>query len=772
MNKHYILILFFSVSLILACPPVEEPGIQPAAGETSGPLELVSISPSSGSTSVDPYSPIRIQFSHSLHPSYVGSLSFSEPPLTLKETVNVTESNASKTTITFATTEHLNDTLVFDPEFLYAYQDYSGIQLQGFKNAQGTDLSTLDLSSINFSTDTIPLTNEVSDWRDEIIYFVLTDRFDDGSSLNNSIMTNGDDFSSAGDGKKYQGGDFQGLIDRLDYLDSLGITALWITAPVKQAWSNAGWTSYHGYWAQNFLEVDPHLGTMADLRELVSEAHSRGIKVIMDVVVNHTGSLFKYPSETNQWSPDFQDAGPYSIQWLDEMGESWPITENRIKPYFGNIGSTPLSDFFTKKGGNATGGGISSAEVLEGDFDGLRDIDTTNANVRAALKHIFQWWIANTNIDGFRIDTVKHVENAFWQDFIPAIRNFALTEGGKDFYMVAEVYDGNPSNLGEFTHSGMLDSVLGFNYANGAVFNWNGNIDETTVFVGDFASRKRTNTLETILNTTRGVANLTTQSDHNSDGVQAADLIGHFIDNHDIYRFLNEGNSSSGLANAAPTSAEIASLQNALAWLLTWEGIPVIYYGTEQNYKQTLGKDSNGEMGEGNGNVNKSNRPNLWQISHSANSNQVFNTTNSTFALISGLSQLRMTYPALRRGQVAIRWSDNDGAGEDAGIIAYLRQGTTDTEDILVVINTHPTEAKSPYFNSGNFVDTDWNSSTLSVIPIPGVAGTGTVWTDSVSTGTNYTNEVSTVATNGTGQVNFQIPANSVRLLKLSSYTP
>ena len=171
----------------------------------------------------------------------------------------------------------------------------------------GMSDSNIATQTINY---TLSLSNHITDWRNEIIYFMLTDRFADGDSTNNSQMPSQDDYSPS-DGKKYQGGDFKGIINKINYLKNLGITTIWITSPVKQAWENSQYASYHGYWPQNFKDVDPHLGTMADFREMVKVAHDNGIKVIMDIVINHTGSLFFYDlngngsPDSNEWEPSY-----------------------------------------------------------------------------------------------------------------------------------------------------------------------------------------------------------------------------------------------------------------------------------------------------------------------------------------------------------------------------------------------------------------------------------------------------------------------------------
>ena len=135
------------------------------------------------------------------------------------------------------------------------------------------------------------------DWRDQVIYFVVTDRFADGDPHNND---QGAGEFKAGERSRYNGGDLRGLTQRLGYIRGLGATAVWITPPVANQWVDpaANYTGYHGYWAENFVQVDKHLGTLADYQALSHALHSRGMFLVQDIVVNHTGNFFTY---RNRW---------------------------------------------------------------------------------------------------------------------------------------------------------------------------------------------------------------------------------------------------------------------------------------------------------------------------------------------------------------------------------------------------------------------------------------------------------------------------------------
>jgi 1,4-alpha-glucan branching enzyme len=138
------------------------------------------------------------------------------------------------------------------------------------------------------------------DWRDQVIYFVMTDRFADGDTRNND---QGAGEFKAGEATRFNGGDLAGLTQRLRYIQSLGATALWITPPVANQWLSPSGDSagYHGYWAENFMRVDRHLGTLADYRRLSDALHRAGMYLVQDIVVNHMGNYFGYGREGPGW---------------------------------------------------------------------------------------------------------------------------------------------------------------------------------------------------------------------------------------------------------------------------------------------------------------------------------------------------------------------------------------------------------------------------------------------------------------------------------------
>ncbi|GGE27265.1 alpha-amylase [Marinithermofilum abyssi] len=241
------------------------------------------------------------------------------------------------------------------------------------------------------------------EWEKRSIYFIITDRFSNGDPSNDNF---GGIDSDQSDPRKYHGGDFQGIINQLDYIKNMGFTAIWITPVTMQKSAHA----YHGYWTYDFYSVDGHLGDMNKLKGLVSKARAKGIAVMLDVVANHTGDFqpnngfAKAPFDKSDWYHHNGDVKDWNDQW-------W---------------------------------------VENGDVAGLDDLNQENPAVAAELEKWISWTVQTTGVDGLRVDTVKHVPKWFWKDFDGAANTFTL----------GEVYHGDPEYVGDYSH--YLDGVLDF----------------------------------------------------------------------------------------------------------------------------------------------------------------------------------------------------------------------------------------------------------------------------------------------------------------------
>ncbi len=520
------------------------------------------------------------------------------------------------------------------------------------------------------------ITNHVDDWRDEIVYQLIVDRFANGDVNNDYNVSQAEDLN------RYLGGDYQGIIDRVDYLEALGVTALWISPVVVNVEEDAGIAGYHGYWTQDFEHVNPHFGDLAKLRELVAVMHEHDIKVIVDIVVNHVGQLFYYDINHNgqadvttwystdgsdsldivtEWDPAFDPRGIQSWTSLGEAGDA-PLGWVDM-PELNREPPQPIefwNDDWYNRMGRVTDWSYLD-QVVTGDFPGgLKDLRTENPNVRRALIDVFSDWITKTNIDGYRIDTVKHVEPDFWTEFCPAIRDHAASLGKEDFLLFGEVFDGDDALVGSYTDVDMLDGVVDFPA-------------KYQVVDGVFKYGGPTSTVESLWTAQRDTWGALEQE--GGVGVAPRDLHLHFLDNHDVARFPFDV-SEYGSEQTDPVAAE----QTALAWLLTADGVPILYYGTEQGFD---------------GGNDPANREPLWWSG--------YDTSGALFTWTAALNRLRREHEALRRGETVWAWStDHTGTEEDAGILAYER--VTEGERVLVVINTSDTQASHSAWEGDDMV--------------------------------------------------------------------
>ena len=349
------------------------------------------------------------------------------------------------------------------------------------------------------------------DWDEEIIYFMLTDRFKDGDESNNNPW---DLAYEEADNQRgvYQGGDFKGITEQIDYLDELGITTIWISPIVSNiaydvsAGTNDGaFYGYHGYWAQNFEELNPHFGTLEEFHELIDTAAEKDIKIMVDVVLNHAGyGMHSKDSE------------------VDNAPEGYP-TDGEREVFEGMLRDSPGMDSLTQE------------------LSGLPDFTTEKQDVYEQLVDWQTAWLdlsttpTGNSISSFRVDTVIHVDNTAWQHF----RN-ELTEIDPDFQLIGEVWGASATSPKGYLNSGMMDSVLDFEFKNYA----------RNFINGDF----------------RGV---NSRLERRNGAMTSASPTGQFLSSHDETGFLYMLNGNEDKYKVAVT------LQ------MTAKGQPVIYYGEE-----------------------------------------------------------------------------------------------------------------------------------------------------------------------------------------------
>jgi glycosidase len=295
------------------------------------------------------------------------------------------------------------------------------------------------------------------DWRDEVLYFLLVDRFSDGQEATRPLLDRGnraaarpapaggepwrwDRWAQSG-GDRWQGGTLQGVKSKLSYLKHLGVTTLWLSPVFKQ---RGHLDTYHGYGVQDFLDIDPRFGTREDFVELVTAAHAQGIRILQDIIFNHSGANWFYPGDVMQPPfrpfPGFYDFG----RWRGIAGT--PV--DAIAGGEDGVWPRELQDpaFYTRAGcGDLGAGDINDphAEHKRTDFLDLRDFNLETTGSLADLARCYKYWIALTDCDGFRIDTLKHVSLEEARNFCGTIKEFAANIGKRNFLLIGEIAGGD-----------------------------------------------------------------------------------------------------------------------------------------------------------------------------------------------------------------------------------------------------------------------------------------------------------------------------------------
>lgn len=280
-------------------------------------------------------------------------------------------------------------------------------------------------------TDRVKKNENDFDWDEAVVYFMMTDRFFDGNESNNTAS--GTDTYGDNPGL-YHGGDFAGVTAKLDYLQDLGVNTIWLTPIVKNI---AGVTvtdegkedvpynaAYHGYWASDFTKLNPTMGTTEEFKTMISEAHKRGMRIMVDIVVNHAG----YGTEST----------------FADMLRDKSVSEGDIKSW----------------------------------QSGLPDFATEKADVRAKLVEWQTSWMKDYGVDYFRVDTVKHVDSTTWA----ALKN-STTEVNPSFKMIGEYYGAGYASNGSTLGSGQMDADLDFDFNDQATSFVSGNISSVEKFL-------------------------------------------------------------------------------------------------------------------------------------------------------------------------------------------------------------------------------------------------------------------------------------------------
>ena len=511
------------------------------------------------------------------------------------------------------------------------------------------------------------------DFQDEVFYFVLPDRFFNGDESNDlgasasdkkrALSRGGLDKTHKG---MYHGGDLAGLTEKLPYLDNMGITAIWLTPILRNQAMQAGTSGYHGYWILDFTEIDPHLGSNAELKHFIAQAHKRNIKVFFDIITNHTADVIKYEECHGKdglgWIVKGNDCPFKSLAQLVEGNSYTPLipvgSENLKTPSWLND-----IDVYHNQGDSHWAGESS----IRGDFAGLDDVDTDSDKVVTGMIDIYKKIIDEFKPDGFRIDTVKHVNMAFWQDFSPALMAHAKTQGIDNFIMYGEVYSFEPEQLSRFTVEGKLPSVLDFALQ--------GALQKTLV------EQQGTDVLAALF--AKDHLYRTTHDD--IENTNANQLV-NFTGNHDMGRFAY------ALKQSKYNYSESAQIQrNLLAHSMLYfsRGVPVIYYGDEQGFVGD-GNDQASRQDMMPSKVASYNDDDLLATDKTTAADN-FDTTHMFYQTFAKYAELYQQYPALRFGQQTTLYSQSK-----PGIFALQRvYSDKGKEQKLIVVYNTSTQAEN-----------------------------------------------------------------------------
>jgi glycosidase len=559
----------------------------------------------------------------------------------------------------------------------------------------------------------------ISSFASQRIYFVMPDRYANGDPTNDrgglrgSANTTGYDPTDTG---YFHGGDLKGLAGRLQRIRDLGFTALWITPVLKQQAVLSGSAGYHGYWGLDFTTVDPHLGTDQDFGNLVDRAHAIGLKVYLDVVVNHTGDLITLSDSGRYSDVPFRDChGNFFRAERYVTARTFPCLAARYMP---KVPYVDAGDRHLKKPawlndplnyhdrGNIDFGSCSTQCFEQGDFFGLDDLFTEKPNVMKGLAQIYASWIERFHVDGFRVDTAKHVNAAFFKLWVPRIRAEARERRIADFPIFGEVTLNDAIDLSAYVRDRGVPQLLDFPFQQIA-----------SAYAAGFAGAK-------------GIAQRLQDDDYFRlpDGADPA--FATFLGNHDM------GRAAQQILSQSPGLSPDALLRHVLLGydlLYLLRGAPVVMYGDEV-----------GMIGSGG---DKAARQDMfptdvaaWQTEPRVGSAPIGNgssfdvTDDPIEARLRNLSALRDRYPALSTGASVVRYASGP---------------------VLVVSRIDPATGTEllAAFNNG-----DGNATVTAPVGTPGAS-----WTTEFGSGT--------VTTAGSG-VRLTIPGVSAVLLKPSGAIP
>lgn len=614
-------------------------------------------------------------------------------------------------------------------------------------------------------------------WGNQVVYQIQVDRFNNGDLSNDNLniedtqarYQNGSDLHGL---PSYRhGGDLRGIIERLDYIKDLGITALWITPIFKHN------GSYHGYCTTDFTEIDPGFGTKEELRELTKKAHDRGISVVLDIVVNHMcdkATVYRKQANHYRCGDDLS-----SQNWSGAAGGS--AAQGELA--FGKDFFPPFKDqnFFNRCGANSQADMEGTGPVaVYGDFVSVMfDFDTRNYDFQQVFTDLHKYWIAYADVDGFRMDAAKHITEDFVAYFNTQIRSFARSMGKKNFFIIGEVAGpsdwigrmlgkmfSNPHNPNDRGHvpQSLTDRLwqLKDTYLKDPVAPYPGlsaayNFAHGGTALDVLMGKRSTRALEDFFRSDYA-ATIAAQNDPR--------LSWNLLEIHDWPRFASRDKKNAGKSMLG------------LAYLAAAEGAPVIYYGMEQGFNgdchfntMNAGSANDEIKRECKGHAHELYRQDMFMSgpyrlgstvpeidrlayigkvsskSKIAWTNDPFlNRNQPVYKLARKMIHIRKSCPALSFGTTQFRWVDDHANG----LLAFSR--VDGSNEALVVINTGNHEFSLPDIGVGS-------------------GSRGDRWVNLLNT-----NEAGTHTGSGLGFKNVMLKGNSIMVFmpqnRASEYNP
>lgn len=556
-------------------------------------------------------------------------------------------------------------------------------------------------------------------WEDEAFYFLLADRFSDGNEkdyLDNAgdrvtsgttppftPTDNGNAIQSATDsriwrdaGTGFVGGNLRGLTSKIGYLRRLGITAIWLSPILKQVKFD---NTYHGYATQDFLEVDSHFGTAEDLQTMVNTAHENGIRVVLDIVLNHAGQVFSYSPDRydtvdkngNHFNDPRWDGNTYKVAgYRDASGSPMlpfaPVQTGGNPSAFGDAAVWPVE--FQDPANFTQEGHVSNfdffPEFLDGDFFTLKDLhhgirvlkdgqdqidDYIVSPTLKSLCEVYKFWIAFTDLDGFRMDAVKHIDPGATRFFAGVIHEFAESLGKDNFLIIAEITGGRTRAYDTQETTG-VDAVLGID-----------DVQDKLEFL------------------TKGLRNPADYFDlfrnsllvRKDSHVWFRDKVVTMTDDHDQIR---KGDRKARFCAADRGSDLLIAMLGLNACTM---GIPCIYYGTEQAFDGQGGGDGSDRY------IRESMFGGKFGAFRSRDRHS-FDEQFGGYEELKKILQLRRREPALRRGRQFLRPISGDGVnfglpqminGQIRSLVPWSRIFVD--QELLCVINTDPDNSRTAW---------------------------------------------------------------------------